>query len=89
MSIPASNALIVMRDRLIDECERLKAELECARGDLKTAGQIIERYENDAACFNYLAACKEWPDAISDLIDSGSPAAIRAAILEQIEKEFK
>lgn len=71
---------------LFAELDQLKAELECAVGDIRTATQIIERNQKGAECFRYLAERKEWPDAISDLVDCGSPAAIRAAILLEIDQ---
>lgn len=72
---------------LIAENEQLKAELECASGDLKTAMEIVELNQKDADCFNYLAECKDWPDEICAIIDCGSPGAVRIAILDQIAKE--
>lgn len=72
--------------QLVERNNQLGAELECALGDLATAKGIIERDQEDAECFRYLAECKEWPDEISDLVDCGSTGAIRAAILLELAK---
>lgn len=38
----------------VAEINRLKAELECARGDLKTAMDIVERNQKDADRYQFL-----------------------------------
>lgn len=39
---------------LLDELDEVRAYLECARGDLKTAGEVIERYKKDAERYRFL-----------------------------------
>lgn len=50
------------------EIEKLNAELECARGDLKTAMEIVERNQKDADRL-------EWLDARSSPIVEGQSLA--------------
>lgn len=50
--VAAANPEVVLS--LISEIKQIKAELECARGDLKTAGQVIERYKKDAERYRHI-----------------------------------
>lgn len=50
------------------EIERIRAELECARGDLKTAMEIVERNQKDADRYRWLKT--EGPN--HDIYGSGS-----------------
>lgn len=47
-------SLIDDNDASSDLLRKLSAELECARGDLKTASGIIERYKKDAERYRFI-----------------------------------
>lgn len=66
------------------DVNRLRAELECARGDMRQADQIMERQRAEIAeCQSILQAIRASGQSYAECTDRSSPTGLRiAAILE-------